>query len=51
MVVNGPPGTPTFTIAAPPTARDLEALKARRSELSDQLTSVDGRRSKLLSQL
>ncbi|MEO8580862.1 MAG: hypothetical protein ABI469_11480 [Gemmatimonadales bacterium] len=51
VVVNGPPGTPTFTIAAPRTARDLEALKARRSELSDQLTSVDGRRSKLLSQL
>jgi hypothetical protein len=33
------------------TARDIAVLKARRSELSDQLQSVDGRRSKLLSQL
>jgi hypothetical protein len=32
-------------------AADLEALQERRSELSSQLTSVDGRRSKLLSQL
>jgi hypothetical protein len=33
------------------TARELEVLKARRSELSDQLQSVDSRRSKLMSQL
>jgi hypothetical protein len=32
-------------------SRELNALKARRSELSDQLMSVDGRRSKLLTQL
>ncbi len=51
MVVNGPPGTPSFTIEAPRTARDLEALKTRREELSNQLISVDGRRSKLISQL
>jgi len=35
----------------PRTAADLDALRARRSELSDQLQSVDGRRNKLLSQL
>ena len=51
VVINGPPGTPTFTIAAPRTARDLEALKTRREALSDQLQSVDGRRSKLIAQL
>ncbi|HEY3134330.1 MAG TPA: hypothetical protein VGJ47_06830 [Gemmatimonadaceae bacterium] len=45
------PGTQPITIAAPRTARDLQALRARRSELSDQLQSVDSRRSKLMSQL
>lgn len=33
------------------TARDLAALKARREQLSDQLVSVDNRRSKLITQL
>ncbi|HJP84814.1 MAG TPA: hypothetical protein VJ852_02395 [Gemmatimonadaceae bacterium] len=41
----------TFTLAGPKTAQDVEALKARRSELSNQLNSVDSRRSKLMSQL
>jgi archaellum component FlaC len=41
----------TFTITPPRTARDVEALKARREELSNQLQSVDSRRSKLISQL
>jgi len=40
-----------LTIPAPRTARDIDALKARREELSNQLNSVDGRRSKLMSQL
>jgi hypothetical protein len=40
-----------ITIPAPRTARDIEALKARRDELSNQLQSVDSRRSKLISQL
>jgi archaellum component FlaC len=40
-----------ITIPAPRTARDIDALKARREELSNQLQSVDGRRSKLMSQL
>ena len=47
----GPPGSEVITIPMPRTARDIEALKARREELSSQLKSVDGRRSKLISQL
>ena len=47
----GPPGSEVLTIPAPRTARDIDALKARREELSNQLNSVDGRRSKLMSQL
>jgi hypothetical protein len=50
-VVRDAPGAGTFTIATPMSGRELNALKAQRSELSDQLQSVDGRRSKLLSQL
>jgi hypothetical protein len=41
----------SFTLSRPLSSREVAALKARRSELSDQLQSVDGRRSKLLSQL
>jgi prefoldin subunit 5 len=53
QITIGPGGdaAPPFTIAMPRTARDIEALKARREELSSQLQSVDGRRSKLMSQL
>jgi chromosome segregation ATPase len=47
----GPPGSEVITIPAPRTARDIDALKARREELSNQLQSVDSRRSKLISQL
>jgi len=47
----GGAGSPELTLPMPRTARDIEALKARREELSNQLTSVDGRRSKLISQL
>lgn len=46
----GPQGA-TFSLAPPRTAQDVEALKARREELSNQLQSVDSRRSKLMSQL
>jgi prefoldin subunit 5 len=35
----------------PRTARDIDALNARRQELSSQLQSVDSRRSKLINQL
>src|SRR6476659_6023842 len=54
VVVRGPSGEATIIstpATAPLTSRDIAVLKARRSELSDQLQSVDSRRSKLLSQL
>jgi len=45
------PGGEAINIPTPRTARDIDALKARREELSNQLNSVDSRRSKLISQL
>ncbi|MGH7602445.1 MAG: hypothetical protein ACRENK_00450 [Gemmatimonadaceae bacterium] len=51
VVVSDAPGVGTFSISTPMSSRDLAALKARRSELSDQLESVDGRRSSLFRQL
>lgn len=51
IVVPGPQGAPTITIPVPRTAREIEGLKSRRDELSNQLQSVDSRRSKLLTQL
>ena len=51
VVIQGAQGSPTITIPAPRTAADIDALKARREELSSQLKSVDSRRSKLISQL
>jgi hypothetical protein len=45
------PGGEAINIPAPRTARDIDALKSRREELSNQLNSVDSRRSKLISQL
>src|SRR5712692_2172377 len=50
-VIAGAQGFQPITIPAPRTARDIDALKARREELSNQLQSVDSRRSKLISQL
>jgi hypothetical protein len=50
-VVPGVHGAEAITIPTPRTAADLEALRARREELSNQLISVDGRRSKLITQL
>jgi len=50
-VGGGGPGSPDIALPMPRTARDIEALKARREELSNQLQSVDSRRSKLISQL
>lgn len=47
----GPSGSGPITIPLPRTARDIDALKARREELSNQLRSVDSRRSKLITQL
>lgn len=51
VLIQGIPGSPLITIPMPRTAADIEGLKARREELSTQLQSVDGRRSKLISQL
>ncbi|MDQ6873092.1 MAG: hypothetical protein M3037_13995 [Gemmatimonadota bacterium] len=51
VVVRDAPGAGTFTISTPMSAREINAVKAQRDELSNQLQSVDGRRSKLLSQL
>jgi hypothetical protein len=45
------PGGENITFPFPRTSRDLAALRARREELSNQLQSVDSRRSKLISQL
>jgi hypothetical protein len=51
VVITDASGAGTFTISTPMSAREIATLKARRSELSNQLESVDGRRSKLLSDL
>jgi len=51
VVIDGAPGTGVISLPTPRTARDIEALNARRDELSNQLRSVDSRRSKLISQL
>jgi hypothetical protein len=52
VVIQGAPGSGVpITIQAPRSARDIDALQARRDELSRQLTSVDTRRSKLMSQM
>ncbi|HET9635563.1 MAG TPA: hypothetical protein VFP26_06485 [Gemmatimonadaceae bacterium] len=50
-VVVTPQGTQTIPLAGPRTQADVDALKARRSELSNQLESVDSRRSSLMKQL
>jgi hypothetical protein len=51
IVVPSGLGSGTISIPMSMTAREFNALKARRSEISEQLTSVDGRRSSLLRQL
>lgn len=51
IVVPGTQGYQAITIPTPRTSRDLDALKASREELSTQLQSVDGRRTKLINQL
>jgi hypothetical protein len=51
IVIPGVHGSDAITIATPRTAADLDALRSRREELSNQLQSVDGRRSRLITQL
>jgi hypothetical protein len=51
-VVQGTGGAPVIEIPSRPmTARDVQALRARRSELSRQLTSASDRRDELSRQL
>ncbi len=50
ITVANPDGT-TQTLAIPMTRAELRDLKGRRSELSSQLTSVAGRRRRLVEQL
>lgn len=50
-VITNEPGSDVYTVTAPLTARDIDAIKARREELSDQLVSASGRRSRLVEQL
>ena len=51
VLLTGPQGPQSFPLFGPRTSQDVDALKARREELSNQLQSVDSRRSKLMSQL
>src|SRR4026209_841387 len=50
IVIPGVRGAEAITIPTPRTAQDLEALRNPREELSNQLISVDGRRSELITQ-
>jgi chaperonin cofactor prefoldin len=44
-------GTPPIPMAAPRTVQELEGLRARRSELSTQLSSAANRRERLVREL
>lgn len=50
-VITNVPGSDVYTVTSPLTARDVAAIKSRREELSDQLSSASSRRSRLVSQL
>jgi len=50
IIVNKP-GTDVYAVTTPLTARDVAAIRVRRKELSDQLTSASNRRSNLMEQL
>src|SRR4051812_7574714 len=51
VVISGGTDGGVISIPTPMSARELEALKARRQELSNQLESVDSRRSQLMSEM
>jgi hypothetical protein len=51
VVISGGSNGDVISIPTPMSARELEALKARRQELSNQLESVDGRRSQLMTEM
>ena len=50
-VLAGSPGTNTYTIPLPKTQQDIEALRERRSELSNQLESAAERRAAIADQI
>lgn len=52
-VIANEPGSDVYTVTtpAPLTTRDVAAIRVRREELSDQLTSASNRRSRLMEQL
>jgi len=52
-VIVSEPGSDVYTVTtpAPLTTRDVAAIRVRREELSDQLTSASNRRSRLMEQL
>ncbi len=51
MQTPSPKATTTVTVTAPLTGKDMDALKARRDELSTQLQSVDRRRASLIKEM
>jgi hypothetical protein len=51
VTIPASPGGPAQTIAIPRTAAELDALSARRSELSTQLNSAQGRRRDIVREL
>ena len=50
VIVMNPDGS-TTTLPIPQTSREVEAIKDRRSELSSQLNSAEGRRNELAEEL
>jgi len=50
-VITTAPGSDVYTVMIPATPQELMALKERRSELSNQLTSAAGRRNDIAKRL
>ena len=50
-VLAGGAGTNTYTVNVPQTPQDLEALRERRSELSNQLESAASRRAEIVEEM
>lgn len=49
--IAGAAGTNTYTITVPQTQQDLDALRERRSELSNQLESAASRRAEIVEEM
>ncbi len=49
--IAGAAGTNTYTITIPQTQQDLDALRERRSELSNQLESAASRRAEIVKEM